>query len=253
MANKVEDVKLSRGPVNVLVEADEEHEDWIEYIFDSTVKTLETYDSALDLDFKTASEPYFLDNRDEPSVRIIGKEKVLLDGKWIGAYNNTSGVFGPDMGIFLEYGLTPVGNPAVIIHELGHYWFYWIPWLNEGIVSYLPVFLAERGLLDLTGKEVDSIKNHWGHGSFPDKFPDHGRPTIDDFRFQVEGGIHLWYAKTFYIQHLLRSELGDDYLDFIKGVLEFGYTEDTEDILVLLKGTKQIDWKEFLTGLVFAE
>ena len=103
----------------------------------------------------------------ERAFTIVGRNQVLLNGAWIGAYNNTAGFFPGERGIFVEYRLTPPGNPALVLHELGHFWLHDLarvtqasaadvgaPWFNEGAVSLLPLsllsFMGESRQLDNT-------------------------------------------------------------------------------------------------------
>ena len=154
----------------------------------------------------------------ERAFTIVGRNQVLLNGAWIGAYNNTAGFFPGERGIFVEYRLTPPGNPALVLHELGHFWLHdrarvtqasaadvGAPWFNEGAVSLLPLSLLQAGLLPLTPTEAATIGVHWGLGDVPLRID---APIEEDLR--PRGGAHLllFYQKSFLSQILLARAVG---------------------------------------------
>ena len=55
------------------------------------------------------------------TIRIVGRQHVMLGGVHIGAYNSTSGGFGPDRAIFMEYRFAKI-NPGLVLHEVTHDW-----------------------------------------------------------------------------------------------------------------------------------
>jgi len=242
-------IKLNSCTIKLVIESNDD--EWNTYAAQCAKKILVAYEKALGIHFQKATVHYYkhVPEEEKNTIRIVGKEKVELNGKWVGGYNNTSGIFGNDRGIFVEFGLSPVGNPAVIMHELGHFWFASIPWLNEGIVSFAPLFFADNSLLKLKTKEYKAIQNHWGF--FWTTMPK-DPPTIKDFRGAFQTSIPVWYAKTNKIQWIIKQELGDTlYPEFLKQCWDIQFLNDTEKIIALLGSIKKANWKNILQGWVF--
>src|SRR5262249_25604292 len=124
----------------------------------------------LNMPLHQGAEGWVATGDDRKPIRVHGAERVTLYGKWIGAYNNSAGIFDGERAIFVEYRLTPPGDPAVVLHELSHFWFHdrsrlakdqtltsGVPWFNEGVCSMLP-WVA----LNLSHEESRAIRVHWG-------------------------------------------------------------------------------------------
>ncbi|OWP63898.1 hypothetical protein CDA63_06710 [Hymenobacter amundsenii] len=83
------------------------------------------------------------------------KDALTYYSKWVGEYpyaaaTAVDGALSAGSG--MEYPMVTVTQPAAIVHEVGHNWFYGIlgsnerdfPWLDEGVNSYLENRVAER-------------------------------------------------------------------------------------------------------------
>ncbi len=93
----------------------------------------------------------------EVGERPAGRERcaVAYYSKWVGEYpyaaaTAVDGALSAGSG--MEYPMVTVTQPAAIVHEVGHNWFYGIlgsnerdfPWLDEGVNSYVENRVAER-------------------------------------------------------------------------------------------------------------
>lgn len=244
-----QEIKLNQSTLRLIIECEKKYKKWANYISNSCARILVSYEKALNLDFNSAAKAYYsaVPQEEKNSIKIVGKDTVFLKGNWIGAYNNTSGIFGEPRGIFVEFGLTPVLNPSVVFHELGHFWFYHLPWLCEGIVSYLPIVLHRTGYLKLTKPEIANINNHWG---FNHIFKEGDKPVINDFRKDAQS-VRLWYCKTFKIQYIINKQLGDKlYLVFLKDILNISREASTESIIKILNKLKYDNWENIFSGWV---
>lgn len=243
---------LRMGTVKVRVTGNGQPANWASYLTDKTYDILKAYEAYLDFPFHTAAAIYFADvpQGEKWLVHLRGAEKVYRGGKWVGGYNNSSGYFGPDRGIFMEYGISRVGSPGLVFHEVGHYFFFRIPWLNEGIVSFAPLAMAHDGFLTLSKPENDSIWNHWGFRRQDFK---EDPPVVQDFRDTRPDLFLFWYTKNLRIQFLIHKELGfERYRTFLQRIVRTaGDLKTNEQVLDLLGTLKAANWKELLTGWVF--
>jgi hypothetical protein len=241
---------LKEGTIKIKIIDDRNDNIWSSYYAQKIYDLLKAYEAYLDISFHKSAEIYYLHLSSEEKylIQLYGKDKVYLNGKWIRGYNNTSGIFGPNRGIFVEYDLTHINYPALVFHEIGHYFFYEIPWLNEGIVSFLPLVLYKENFLKLSNEEYHSVWNHWGFNIVEIK---KDLPTIDDFRSNSEF-IELWYMKTFKIQYILHRELGSkNYQKFlIQLIKDKNSIKNHKDVLSLLNKLKINDWEKILSGWV---
>ncbi len=246
-------IHLAQGDVRLQIDGEREDSTWSNYYKAALDSLLHAYETYLGVPFHSGALSYYQDQPVEERwiIRVVGKEKVFLDGKWVGGYNNSSGIFGKDRGIFVEYGIASVSRPALLFHEVGHFWFYTNPWLNEGIASFLPIACANDRVLHLQQAELNSIWRHWGIHDGPN---DADRPTESDFRKDGGNSFLLWYNKTFKIQYIIFTELGaEGYKKFVAAVAAHPATVTTNsDALSLLASVKKADWKNILSGWVFA-
>src|SRR5690349_4618982 len=114
-------VQLRGGSVEIEVRFDPAERAWAAYHLRQAAAYLPAVETYLGLDLHQALVGFLGPNVRVPSpfrVTIVGQRQVLLQGKWIGAYNNSGGLFPGERAIFVEYALTPLGNPALILHEL---------------------------------------------------------------------------------------------------------------------------------------
>jgi hypothetical protein len=180
------------------------------------------------------------------------KDKIYLKNRWVGGYNNTSGIFGKDRGIFVEYKLSKINNPSLIFHEVGHYFYFGSApnaWLDEGIVSFLPLVLYKKNILKLSRKEAETILRHWGFDNIKSKGD---LPVVNDFRKKKPELFRFWYKKTFKIQFILIKELGaKNYQKFLTEIIKNRVKYKTYNTVVgLLKKLKNKNWNKLLSGWV---
>lgn len=116
------DVALRSGAIKLVVEHDGDLA-WANYVADRASAYLPVAEQYLDVPFREAAAGMFRGMPEPWTVRIVGRKTVMLGDVHIGAYNNSSGVYGPDRAIVMEYRLAPIGDPALVMHELTHYWF----------------------------------------------------------------------------------------------------------------------------------
>ncbi len=236
-------LKLTGGSVEYVVHYERGRRDWAEYVRSSARNYLVAAERYLSMSYP--AKPFF---------PIYGWQEVHYNGFRVG---------GTNLGdkIELEYGISEIGKPGLLFHELGHFWFgftngYWSPseeinWLVEGIVSFLPIAMADSGFLRLSESEYSEIRAHWGfvgHRAVSD------RPVNQDFRYDVKAEFSgFFYIKTFKVQYLIYRELGPErYRRFLKELLAIGSSRDNEEIIDLLSEVKPADWKGLLGGWVFA-
>jgi len=246
--------KLQNGSVHIRIIDEKKNKKWSKYYNNRIYFLLRAYEKYLSKSFHDASKIYYnhLPEKEKWTVKIFGKEKVYLKKRWVGGYNNTSGIFGEPRGIFVEYGLTKVNQPALIFHEIGHFFYYGsgeTAWLSEGIVSFLPVILYKQKMLSLEKQEAGSIPPHWGFVNTDHKMD---LPVLKDFRKTNPGLFKFWYKKTYKIQFILYKELGaKSYRKFLGELVKNRDKYKTyKSILKLLKKLKNKNWEKLLSGWV---
>jgi hypothetical protein len=252
------DVTLRDGAATLVVDFDAGNEAWADYLLQRAAEFLVLAEEWLDVPFHDAARE-FLGNDDAGPRRIVihGAERVTRNGKWVGAYNNLGGTFDGERAIFIEYALSRRGDPAVVLHELSHFWFHdaarvtktggvstGAPWFNEGAASILPLMAMQ-----LTPAEADAIRAHWGLKKLP-QGPD--PPVERDFRADGPDMLKLYYAKTFKTQYLLFDELGPDQYHKLLVAAAHKLPGSDDDVLKLLAATRRkTDWRAVLVGWVF--
>ncbi|NPV02675.1 MAG: hypothetical protein HPY53_14980 [Brevinematales bacterium] len=200
-----------------------------------------------------AVEKYFGQGIPIPkSFTIYGEDKTYYQGKRVGGKND-----GKD--VFVEYGITQIGNPSLLFHEINHFLFPIPPgdeWCIEGAVSFLPAAMLETGYLDPADVTYKSIYVHWGlHQLLPENAPD--LPVYPDFRnYDVKGesfDTGCFYTKTFKVQYLINKELGaKSYREFLLILMNRSMSAgDLKFIPAALNSLKEKDWKGFLSGWVY--
>ncbi len=257
----VRTVTLRGGAVRVVVEHDGE-EAWATYVADHAVAYLPAAERYLDRSFADVAAGFFQGTPPPWTVRIHGQRTVMLGDVHIGAYNNSAGIFGPDRGIFVEYGLARVGDPALVLHELTHYFFLGsgaalVPgamvgenrssWFIEGVCSMTPIALASAGLMPLGEGEEHAMRMHWGQWGVPAAARD--VPIQRDTR--REGDIPLFYGKSFRVELILQRELGDRYRTLLRRAAKQRNQTSDEVLALLAAEDAEVDWRALLRGWVF--
>ena len=256
------EVTLARGTVHVLVEHDGDAA-WAEYVADRAAAYLPAAERYLGVPFHEAAAVMFHDLPQPWTVRIVGRRHVALGDVHIRAYNNTYGVFGPDRGIFVEYSIAPIGNPAVVLHELTHDWFHGkgaalVPgaprdddepaWFIEGLASMTPIAVADAGVMVSSTDERHAMRAHWGQWAIP--------PVSMDVAIhhdtRKEGGIPIFYGKSYRVQAILAHELGGEGYRALLQSTARHLPRSNDDVLALLHGQRaDEDWRALLSGWVF--
>jgi|GEM_PF-5968465 len=230
------DMRLSTRLISVKISFDKGREEWAQ----RNLKEAEVYLKALE---HYLNQTYGF--RREAGFSISGEDRVYDGTKWLGGTTDMETVR-------LEYRLTPAGNPALLYHELGHFWFLGAPeesqWIIEGIVSFLPIAMNDDGYLADEYCPEKKIYEYWG---FNMKLPSDDPPIINDFRDQSDR-FGLFYVKSFTVQHIIYREIGkESYRRLVNAVLDHDSCVDNGEMLDLLSGYKSMDWKSVLTGWVF--
>jgi hypothetical protein len=255
-------VALRKGTMRVVVEHDGD-EVWARNVADRACAFLPVAEAYFDMPFHEAAASMFHDVPSPWTVRIVGRARVMLGDVHIGAYNNTSGVFGPDRAIFVEYGLAPVGNPAVILHELSHDWVRGRgavlkpgaprddnapSWFLEGIASLAPIEMSATGRLALPKGEEHAMRKHWGQWDVPTASNDVA--IVHDPR--RDGRIPIFYGKSYRVQLLVEREIGADGYRALLHAIALHSPATNDEALALLAAQKgDVDWRAFLSGWVF--
>ncbi|TGK07108.1 hypothetical protein EHO59_03090 [Leptospira semungkisensis] len=242
---------LRGGEVQVVIRNETSEKDWNQYAFEKTKGLLDAYESFIGVSFHQAAAPIYksLPEPEKNKVKLILKEAVFLNGTRIGGYNNVSGDLGKDLGIFMEPGIVPRGYPALLLHELGHFYFTEPSWLSEGIVSFLPYLLTKKGTLKLDSEELSAVMDEW---SLEEARPPKDLPLSQDFR-TLDPSLGLWfYSKAVRTQMILYKELGNaGYKSFLKQVT-LAETLNTEGVFKILNKIQKKNWDHILQGWVLA-
>ncbi len=150
----------------------------------------------------------------------------------------------------VKIGHSDKNSPALLFHELGHFWYGYAPgytkieWLVEGIVSFLPMAMHEKGILAMTGEERGDLINGW---MFRTVIPEKEDRPLSVF----DKDYYYRYAKSYKIQYLIYSELGrDKYRSFLRSILT-EHPSDNTAVISLLNRYKPMAWQRFLAGWVF--
>jgi len=241
-------IKLKDGELKYYITYKGNRDKWAEYIMQKS------------RDFLIAAEDYLGLNFPKMDVcQIKARDKIYyndpdskLQGIRIGG-SNFAGYIG------IEYDLSKMYNPALLFHELGHYWFGQIylygeeetTCLIEGVVSFLPVAMANLNFLTLDEKEYYSLFQHWGI-SWVEHADDPALQT--DFRWQNnEERRSVYYLKTFKLQYYIYKELGKEkYKEFLIETLATSESEDNiDEIIIRLNKLKKTKWRKLLSGWLF--
>lgn len=242
-------VTLQEVEVEIIVDSYKNRTEWNLYIQDKTQ------------DFLISLERYFSAEFPGPDTFTVkGRDEIYFEdpesenyGKRVGGAN-----FWDYVG--LEYHVSEVGKPALLLHEIAHYYFGYIPdidteeisWLIEGIVSYLPIVMSDAGFLELDEDEYNSIFIHWGFFN-GDVAEDH--PLIEDYRWISTEMFGKYYMKSFKLVHLLYRELGVD--TFRQFVSDLYKTEspvtNMKELISFLHRYKAKDWSELFSTWVYGE
>jgi len=155
--------------------------------------------------------------------------------------------------VFINYSR----NPALLFHELGHFWFGYSEghvqeqWLVEGIVSFLPAAMSRGGMLDLSTEEYEGVWDAWLFNIYIEPEDDVYLSYEKTFSKDVTEQYDNRYFKSFKVQYLIFMELGGEgYRRFLQLLLT-EKPQSNDEVMDILSAVKQKNWRAFLTGWVF--
>jgi hypothetical protein len=196
-------------------------------------------------------------------IRIHGRETVMVGDIHIGAYNNSAGRLPGERAITMEYRLAPPGDPALVLHELTHFFFLGGPpalepgakpdenassWFIEGICSMTPLAVADAGLMTLPKGEDHAIREHWGQWGVAAA----GRDVPIQHDTRRDGDVPLFYGKSYRVELILQRELGEAGYRALLQRAASQRTATSDEVLSLLAAQKpDVDWRALLGGWVF--
>lgn len=272
----VKRVALRGGPVDIEIGFDADQRAWGAYQLRQAAAYLPAVEAYLGVGLHEALPGFLgreafaaIERSGAPfRIRIQGQREVLLNGSWIGAYNNSAGNYPGERGIYVEYNLSRLGSPSLIFHELGHFWLYdsagvtqatepgtgrdrgSASWFNEGAVAVLPLAVRQARLLKLTPSECAAVGEHMGMRRVPFQVD---APIEEDPRPRGGPLLLLFYQKAFTSHVLIRHYLGSA---AYRGLLSSAARApadlySTERVLSLLWAKGPLPWRKLLSGWVF--
>ncbi|PJZ41114.1 hypothetical protein CH370_12780 [Leptospira kmetyi] len=244
-------IPLNRGELVLEIRNSSQDKEWNEFAYRKTADLFRALESYSGISFHEASASVFEGQRasEKYKVLLVVQDQILLNGTRVGGYNNISGDLGPARGIFMEPDLSPAGYPALLFHELGHFYFSDIPWLSEGLVSFLPLVLYKEKKIQLTKEELVSIAEEWSTEEGLQGSKDF--PLDPDFREKYPSATPTFYNKALKIQYILYKELGPNgYRDFVKKLVFENSPKTTSQVILTLKSIRDKNWSSLLRGWV---
>ncbi|NMC62418.1 MAG: M1 family metallopeptidase, partial [SAR324 cluster bacterium] len=154
--------------------------------------------------------------------------------------------------IYLDQSWDPLNNPALLFHEINHFWFYYYvnpsneEWLIEGISSFLPVVMRNLHFLPDEHKYNKAIDQWWGLESL---LPNNTKDLpLYPFR---ESKRQIVYLKSYRVQFIIHCILGEKrYRSFLKKIVSIKRRQPIV-VLQLLNSYKKANWRRILSGWVF--
>jgi len=162
-------------------------------------------------------------------------------------------------GTWIEIGPVKPGHPALLFHELNHYWFrYYLKakekdqgWLIEGLMSFLPLAMHHSGYIRLSPSEICSIYGSWIFRYWP-TVPKKMSPPLIYAQGKKWPRYPLFYANTFKIQYIIYSELGKrKYHSFLKNLIRIWPVTSLNKVIKILNRLKKQNWHKVLRGWLF--
>ncbi len=244
-------IPLSRGELILEIRNSSKDKEWNEFAFGKTRDLFKGLESYSGISFHEASAGIFEGQKasEKFKVLLLVQDQVFLNGTRVGGYNNISGDHGPVRGIYFEPDLAPPGYPALLFHELGHFYFSDIAWLSEGIVSFLPFVLYKEKKLSLSKEELISMAEEWSMEEGLQGGKDF--PLDPDFRERIPSATPTFYNKALKVQFILYKELGPSgYREFIKKLVFENSPKTTGQVILILKTIQNKNWSSLLRGWV---
>lgn len=244
-------IPLSRGDLVLEIRNSSKDKEWNEFAYRKTVDLFKALESYSGISFHEASASVFEGRKSSEKFRVllVVQDQIFLNGTRVGGFNNISGDLGPERGIFLEPDLAPLGYPALLFHELGHFYFSDIAWLSEGIVSFLPFVLYKEKKLQLSKEELISMAEEWNMEEGLQGGKDF--PIDPDFRERIPSATPTFYNKALKVQFILYKELGPaGYREFVKKLVFENSPKTTGQVILILKSIRDKNWSNILKGWV---
>ncbi|MBM9579138.1 hypothetical protein JWG45_18495 [Leptospira sp. 201903070] len=244
-------IPLSRGELILEIRNSSKDKEWNEFAYHKTVDLFKALESYSGISFHEASAPVFEGRKSSEKFKVLLflQDQVFLNGTRVGGFNNISGDLGPVRGIFFEPDLAPPGFPALLFHELGHFYFADIAWLSEGLVSFLPFVLYKEKKINLSKEELISMAEEWNMEEDLQGGKDF--PLDPDFRAKTASATPTFYNKALKVQFILYKELGPaGYREFVKKLVFENSPKTTGEVILILKSIRDKNWSSLLRGWV---
>ncbi len=121
---RIGSLNLQNGSISYTLEYDTGNDEWSSYIMQKTEMYLPAVKKYLGIPLPR-TEPF----------KIHGRDEVYYDRPDPGKYGTRVGGVNFWDYIGIEYGLTETGKPALLLHELGHFWYgsQYMPGLKKSI------------------------------------------------------------------------------------------------------------------------
>ena len=221
-------VPLKKSSLKVTLEFDSGHEDWADYAQEQIAFYLPLAERFLKQPFPQMG-----------GIIVRGCEECTA--------------FRQDKRIQVSYSSTHSDSPSLLFHELNHFWFYYYStsrcqdWLIEGIVSFLPTALRERGLLPDTYEYDQAVSRWWGFNWLP---PDEAEwrdrplcPFDESMRTMI-------YSKSYRLQYLIYHLVRPSrYSRFLRRYQRLA-RHDNASVIKLLNSFSRKNWRRLLRGWV---
>ncbi|KXZ28046.1 hypothetical protein [Leptospira santarosai] len=249
--NWIRRIPLNRGELVLEIRNHSQNKNWNEFAYQKTSDFFKALESYSGISFHEASASIFEGQRasEKYKVLLIVQDRIFLNGTRVTGYNNISGDLGTTRGIFMEPDLSPIGYPALLFHELGHFYFSDLAWLSEGLVSFLPFVLYKEKKINLTKEELISIAEEWS--TEEDLQGGKDFPLDPDFREKYPSSTPVFYNKALKVQYILYKELGPvGYRDFVKKLVFENSPKTTKEVILRLNSIRKKNWSSLLKGWV---
>lgn len=218
---------LRKGPLAIIVRFEDGKEAWAQTVLDEIPRYLSLVERYLKRAF-----PY----RDHIIIEGIHEGLSHRDGQYI----------------YLNYDNDPVDSPAVLFHELDHFWFYYYTsnssseWVIEGVSSFLPVAMRHQGLLPESPYYREAIDRSWGLNAPLSYYSSEDVP-LSPFN---ESKRNILYTKSYRLQYLFNCIMGDKRYHKFLVRLAATKKQGLASILRLLKQMKGRNWRQDIRGWV---
>jgi hypothetical protein len=245
------DVRAPSGVISLSIRYDQGREAWAQWVAESAARFVVAAERWTGVPFRSRK------------LRVEGSDEVWFDPP-TGAPVRVGGV-NDGRAVKVEYGLAAIGEPWLLFHELGHFWFDydWSHardgfWFIEGLVSNMAQAMAESGELSLAPSERDSIRAAWGGPDYALQKYDY--PLIEDRRYaaQPPGPVDrpwysVFYTKSYKAVYYIRALAGPERFRAAcrESASTLAHRAGNAEVLAMLeRAAPAVDWKARLSGWV---